>query len=323
MPVASSWLTAPRVRRLSAVLTVIPERTPGIAEDAARLPIWRKCGGPIEEVPALWQVLVHAELVARDHGILRLTPAGRKTVTRNRADNERPLALALIRSGLMHDQARSLLDTFPTNPDGGLTCRVHHAQRVAPQLVGLLERWTVRAGQVLEVPASLVAELVAVWALIAPPSDAIAAEDLRRKAIGNRAEAYSYQFERLAATNSSDIVWVAQDDDDLGYDIEDRSTTPRRRIEVKGSGGVVPRFFMSDNEWRQAHMDPSTYEIQFWGGIELNRPAAEEYPGLRSKGYPIILRDLNAMADAGLIHAKPERWRVSTTIRATSAVADL
>jgi Domain of unknown function (DUF3883) len=251
--------------------------------------------------------------VRREGGALRLTAAGRRTLTRNRAENERPLALAIIRSGLMHDQARALLDTFPTAAEGGLTCRGNHARRVAPQLIGLLECWTIRNGPTLEIPAALVEELVAVWALIAPPSEARAIEDARRKTIGNRAEAYSYQLERLTATTSSAIVWVAKDDDDLGYDLEDRSTTPRRRIEVKGSGGVEPRFFMSHNEWRNAHDDPSTYEVQFWGGIDLNRPAADEYPALRARGFPIVLRNLPGLAAAGLLDAQPERWRVSST----------
>lgn len=213
----------------------------------------------------------------------------------------------------MHDQARALLDTFPTAVDGGLTCRDSHARRVAPQLIGLLDRWTIRDGSTLALPPALVEELIAVWALIAPPSEARAIEDARRKTIGNRAEAYSYQLERLTATTSSAIVWVAQDDDDLGYDIEDRSTSPRRRIEVKGSGGREARFFMSDNEWRKAHDQSSSYEVQFWGGIDLNRPAAEEYPALRALGFPIVLRDLPALAAAGLLEGQPERWRVAST----------
>jgi hypothetical protein len=86
---------------------------------------------------------------------------------------------------------------------------------------------------------------------------------------------------------------------------------------VKGSGGAEPRFFMSDNEWRKAHDDPSTYEVQFWGGIDLNRPAADEYPALRARGFPIVLRDLPALATAGVLDAQPERWRVSATVSST------
>lgn len=73
---------------------------------------------------------------------------------------------------------------------------------------------------------------------------------------------------------------------------------------------------MSDNEWRKAHDQPSSYEVQFWGGIDLNRPAAEEYAALRARGFPIVLRDLPALDVAGAIEAQPERWRVAST-RAT------
>lgn len=312
MPVPSSWLTAPRVRRLHEVLVVVPERPPGLPDAASKLPIWRQCGGPIEDVPTLVEVLVHAELVRRENASLRLTPAGRRTLTRNRAEHERPLALALIRTGLLHDQARALLDTFPLTDDGTLICRTTAARRVAPQLLGLLERWNeTRTGTTITISAQLVEELAAVWALIAPPSEARAAEDKRRKSIGNRAEAYSYQLERLSSATSSAIVWVAQDDDTLGYDLEDRSTSPRRRIEVKGSGGSEVRFFMSDNEWRKAHESPATYEIQFWGDIDLNRPSAEEYPALRSMGFPIVLRDVPALVAVGALTAQPDRWRIA------------
>lgn len=300
------------MRRLHEVLAALPARPPGLPDAASKVPIWRQCGGPIEEVPNLVDVLVHAELVRRENVTLRLTPAGRATLTRNRTEHERPIALALIRAGLLHDQARALLDTFPLAADGTLTCRTNLARSVAPQLVGLLDRWSeFRAGVTMTISTQLVEELSAVWALLAPPSEARAAEDRRRKSIGDRAEAYSYQLERLSAAISSAIVWVAQDDDNLGYDLEDRGTSPRRRIEVKGSGGLEARFFMSDNEWRKAHESPTTYEIQFWGGIDLNRSAADEYPALRSMGFPLVLRDVPALVAAGALTAQPERWRVA------------
>jgi hypothetical protein len=210
----------------------------------------------------------------------------------------------------MHDQARALLDTFPTTPHGSVACRINEARGIAPQLLGLLERWPIRTGHDIEIPASLINELFAVWALIGPPLEGRAIET-RRKSVGDRAEAYSYQLERQAAVDSADIVWVARDDSNLGYDIEDRSTTPRRRIEVKGSGGTDPRFFMSDNEWRKAQEDPSNYEVQFWGGIDLNRPVAEEYTDLRQKGFPIVLCDLPELAALGQLTVSTERWRIN------------
>ncbi len=314
MAVSSTWLTASRVRRLPAVLAVIPERPPGLPHVDARLPVWRNCGGPIEDIPRLVETLLRAELIRSDAGRLRLTPAGRSAVSRQRADVNRRLALALIRAGLMHDQARVLLDSFPANSDGSMTCRLADARRCAPQLVGLLQAWPeVRRGSDIAIPAELLVEFTAVWALIAPrPDDG---DDIHRrwKSIGDRAEAYSYQLERLLAERPSSVVWVAQDDDNLGYDIEDRSVDPRRRIEVKGSGGPDVRFFMSANEWRKAHENPSTYEVHFWGEIDLNHPPANEYDRLRAKGYPFVFRQFPTRIDSGELAATPDRWRVVST----------
>lgn len=311
MPVASTWLTAPRVRRIAQALGAIPDRSPGVLAVDAPLRLWRACGGPIEDIGPLVDVIVHAELAHRDQASLRLTPAGRRALARQRAEGHRPVALALLRSGLLHDQARRFLDSFPANSDDTITCRAAHARKVAPQLLGLLQHWPDLRGHTITVPQQLVAELGAVWALLSPPPTERAEADARRWSIGKRAELYSYQLERLNATSASTIVWVAQDDDNLGYDIEDRSTNPRRRIEVKGSGGREVRFFLTANEWRKAHTEPGTYEIQFWGGIDLNRSAADEYHTLRSEGYPIVFPHVADLLDTGILDAAPDRWRIT------------
>jgi hypothetical protein len=228
------------------------------------------------------------------------------------ADRSRQLALAIIRSGVMHDQVRVLLDTFPMRPDGGMTCRLTSARSVAPQLVGLVQQWPgVRVGAELVIPAELLDEFTAVWALVAPQPET-GDETLRRwKSIGDRAEAYSYQLERLRVPDAFGIVWVSRDDDNLGHDIEDRTVDPRRRIEVKGSGGAEVRFFMSENEWRRAHENPATYEIQFWGEIDLQHSPADEYARLRNKGYPRVYRELPTRISSGELNAQPDRWRLT------------
>ena len=313
MPIASHWLTAPRVRRLAAALTVVPDRPPGLPDADCKLRLWRTCGGPIDEVPTMIAVLAHAELVTRDHTAVRLTAAGRRTAARRRAEGNRPLALALIRAGLLHDQAHRLIGNFPPDPTGGITCRLVEARPIAPQLLGLLQQWpTVRTiGTSITIPADLVAELTAGWALLPPPTTEQAELDARRKNIGNRAELYSWQLERLLAANPSTIAWVARDDDTLGFDIEDRGTTPHRRIEVKGSGGPQTRFYLSTNEWRKAHDHPASYEIQFWGRIDLSRPSAEEYQVLRSFGYPLVFTDLPSLIATGVLEPVPDRWKVT------------
>jgi hypothetical protein len=163
----------------------------------------------------------------------------------------------------------------------------------------------------VSVPSGLVMELGTVWALLpATPTDGLD-NDAVKKSIGNRGELYSYQYERLQASSQSSIIWVARDDETLGYDIEDRATSPRRLIEVKASRGKKVTFLLSDKEWRMAHANPGAYEIQFWGGIDLQRDVAEEYSLLRAEGYPLVLKDLPSLLAASLFTAQTDKWRVS------------
>ena len=309
--VRSTWLTAARTRRLGLILTVVPSRSPGIAVDQARLRLWRTCGGPIDDVPTLIDILVGAELAIVDRAALRLTRAGQNVLTKHRAEGLRPLGLALLRAGYLHDQARNLLDMSATDAAGGLSCPTRAARQRCPQLLGVLQFWPdVAIGSRVDVPAHLVRELETVWALLPPPTADEAAADALRKNIGNRGELYSYQLERLNATDQSHIVWVARDDPNLGYDIEDRSVHPRRRIEVKASGDTPIRFLLSDNEWQKAHDNPSSYEIHFWGGVDLNLDPAEEYARLRGQGYPQIFTNLPGLVSAHQFTAQPTKWRL-------------
>jgi hypothetical protein len=161
----------------------------------------------------------------------------------------------------------------------------------------------------LHVPRALVIELEAVWALLPPPSGE--GRDVVRKSIGDRGELYSYHLERLGAAVASDIVWVARDDDTLGFDIEDRSCTPRRRVEVKASGDASIRFYLSANEWERAHDDPENYEIHFWGGVNLGRDPSDDFAALRRSGSPVIFKNLPSCIQAGQLVAKPDRWKVT------------
>jgi hypothetical protein len=279
--------------------------------DEARLRLWRICGGPIDEITALIDVLIGAELIVKEHATLRLTRAGQAILAKRRAEGLRPLGLALLRAGYFHDQARVLLDMGSGDIDGNLSCPTRAARQLCPQLVGILQFWPdVAVAKHIEIPTHLVRELETVWALLPPPSPDESTNDAIRKSIGNRGELYSYQLERLNAVNQSEIAWVSRDDSNLGYDIEDRSANPRRRIEVKASGDTPVRFLLSDNEWQKAHEDPGTYEIHFWGGIDLNVNPADEYTQLRSRGYPLIFTDLPGLLLAGEFSAQPTKWRL-------------
>jgi hypothetical protein len=177
----------------------------------------------------------------------------------------------------------------------------------APQLVGVLRRfpgviWTDR----LVIPGALAAELADVWVL--PAREATIDT---RLALGDLGELYSYRFERMRAQDPAKIHWVARDDAGLGYDIEDLNSTPHRQIEVKASGGIEPRFFLSKNEWDVAHSNAGTYEIQFWGGIDLQRRAREEFTRLRARGFPLIYRDLPTLVADGTLNAAVSQYLVT------------
>lgn len=310
--VRSSWLTAGRVRRLVDVMAALPAKAPGIPSKVAKLRIWRSCGGPIEEVPLLVDVLIGADLAVPEHGHLQLTRGGQRVLSRRGTDRPRGIGLALLRAGYFHDQARTLLELGTNTLDGSLICPSRQARRACPQLFGLLQYWSdVAVGPELVVPADLLRELEAVWALIPPPQPADPFADAIRKTIGNRGELYSYQLERLQVEVASNVVWVARDDDKLGYDIEDRSTNPRRRIEVKASGNTDVRFFLSENEWRKAHENPAQFEIHFWGGVDLGTQPADEFRRLRDGGFPLVFVDLPSLLSNGELEATPAKWRVS------------
>jgi hypothetical protein len=312
--VRSSWITAVRTRRLFAVLRAIPARPPGIPVTEARLRLWRICGGSIDEVSTLIDVLIGAELVARERAALRLTRVGQTVLARYGAEGLRPFGLALLRAGYFHDQARVLLEISSGDADGNLRCPTRAARQRCPQLIGILQFWPeVAIAAHIQIPTHLVRELETTWALLPPPSPDEAASDAARKNIGNRGELYSYQLERLNATNQADIVWVARDDSGLGYDIEDRSVSPRRRIEVKASGDTAVRFLLSDNEWKKAQDDPVNYEIHFWGGVDLNVSPADEYAKLRTQGFPMIFVDLPSLIAAGEFTSQPTKWLLVRT----------
>lgn len=310
--VSSSWLTAGRVRRLLVVLSAVPARAPGLPIAEARLRMWRSCGGPIDEVPQLLDLLVGADLLSADRGHYRPTPAGQRAVSRARTEGLRPVATALLRAGYLHDQVRILLELLVLADDGSLIGSPRQARNACPQLIGILAQWPGVVGRdALRIPGALVDELQAVWALLPPTTADDREGDAIRKSIGNRGELYSYQMLRLEADVGANIVWVARDDETLGYDIEDRSLDPHRRIEVKASGETTTRFLVSENEWRKAHEDPDRYEVHFWGGIDLAMNPADEFRRLRDWGYPIVLVNLPELVARGDLDAVPVKWRIS------------
>lgn len=311
MPVASSWLTAARLQRLVQALRHIPGQAPGVAVGTAQRVLWSSCGGPFDEVPQYIAILRDLSLLFEAEDTVLRTRLGNQVAKAAARGDLTHLGLLMIRAGWFHDQGRVLVEEGFVSANGSLSCPRRVATAGAPQLLGVLAWWSeVVTRPALVIPSQLLAELNTVWALL-PPVGEIPKFLSDRKAVGNRAEMYTVQFERSRAANPSEIAWVARDSDLLGWDVEDRNPSPFRRIEVKGRRDGTPQFYLSENELRKAKELGSSYELHFWGDIDLNREPAVEYAALRANGYPLVLPDLHSVLGSGAWHMEPVRWRIS------------
>jgi len=307
---SSGWYTAIRVRRMGVVLLAVPGGPPGVAADGAQRVAWKSCGGPPEEVLSLLEVLLELGLIRVQGDTYLRTQAGNRVVRAVRRDDPTELALALIRSGRFHDQARALIEQGQLDDERNLDCGRRVAVSTAPQLVSLLDLWPeVRVQPRVMIPSQLLRELDTVWSLL-PPEPSMPEWQFRRKQVGNRAEMYTVQYEKTRVGDSSAVVWVARDSDSLGYDVEDRSSNPSRCIEVKGRSDRDEIFFFSDNEMNKANSLGTRYEVHFWGAIDLRRDPGTEYAALRAEGYPLVIPDFPEALARGEWSANPVRWRI-------------
>jgi hypothetical protein len=292
------------------ILRQLSGNTPGIPTREFERAAWNVCGGPFEEVAQLLRVLTSLGLTTSDDDNIRRSKDGDHVARALAKDDWSRLGICLVRSGHFHDQARTMVEVGEIGVDGSLRCPLRLARSHAPQLLGLLQWWDgVQIRPDLSIPKDLVDELNAIWALI-PPAIELPKWAAERKAIGDRAEMYTVQTERIRAINPSLIHWVARDSDSLGWDVEDRSCTPLRRIEVKGSRESDPRFYLSENEWKRAHDFGPHYEVHFWGDINLGRAPAVEFNALRAAGYPIVISDIAHALATGTWSAVAVSWRV-------------
>lgn len=305
---AQSWFTPQRLERMTQALRVVyyGGRT-GLRLELADRTIWKTVGGPLGDVPDIIQVLRSLGLLAHKPPHLQLTRSGRQVATQDHQHGGRLLARKIITRGLLLGQARVLIESCEPDEAGALRCRRDLAVTQAPQLTGLLRRFPeVEFGAHLVIPRALVTELDNAWIPAASPSRVD-----HRKSLGDRGEEFSYRYERDHAADRTRIHWVAQDDDDLGYDIEDTTGPGRRLIEVKASSATDVRFFLSTNEWRVATENPTAYELQFWGGVNLAADPAEEYQRLRASGYPIVFNDLPAHVQSGSLLLAASQYLVT------------
>ncbi len=306
----SHWFTAARLQRLVVALRTLPSSQQDIPTAESVRTLWRACGGPFDELDDLLGILATLGFVMESGAVTRRTAGGDRVAKAIRRDDLTALGTTLLRSGVFHDQSRFLIENGSSDEDGNFACPLRIARIGASQLLGMLTWWTdVRLRPEVFVPKALASELNAVWALLPPPVE-LPPWAKERKAVGDRAEMYTLQAERSKVSSPSMIRWVARDADDLGWDVEDRSCLPIRRIEVKGRRDDDVVFFLSENEWAKAREFGRGYEIHFWGEIDLQREPAVEYAVLRVAGYPFILVDLASGIRAGQWVAEPVRWRV-------------
>ncbi|WP_159026321.1 DUF3883 domain-containing protein [Streptomyces sp. CLI2509] len=283
---------------------------PGMDIRKARLYLWRECGGPMDDVPILLDLLMQVGLVEAQETWLRLSKEGRKVATQDHRTGGKHLGLALIRSGIFAAQASRLLEVSEVDASRSLVCPAGRAVSVAPQLIGILRRFgqAVSVTDELKVSADLVTEMGDVWSLLPPPATP---EADYRKDMGNVGELFSYRYCRMAADDPAKVRWVARDDESLGYDIEDLNFTPKRRIEVKASAEKVVRFFLSPNELEVARRLGGAYEVHFWGGVSLKVPVKEEFDRLTKDGYPLVFRGLAELLTSGYFSAVPTQYLVT------------
>ena len=314
-PDIDNWLTAVRIRRLPEVLAAVRTHPPpGVPKQRVNRVAWNRCDGPLEDIDGLIHVLTGAGLLEHRGSLTRLTKRGHRIATQDHQQGGRLLAKSLIDAGYFRNQARKLLASGEFTGSGDFLCKRSLAVGVAAQLTGTLRRWTeVVLDSHLRVPGELVDDLLSAWALLPIPRFA---NPEVRKEVGDRAEAYSYRMEQEASGDPSKVQWVALDDDSLGYDIRNVENTPPRSIEVKGSQDREVRFFLSSNEWAVAHRLGDTYEVHFWGDINLTRPRIEEYRTLRAAGYPHVFRNLKQSLASGALSATPSQYLVSSGAKA-------
>ena len=306
----SHWFIPARFRRLASILSTIHGAPPGVAVYRATRQAWRVCGGPLGEMADYLRLLVEHDLIRLHNGAYFRTSGGNRVTRALRKGDRTVLALTLIHAGCFHDQARRLIERGKNDAQMRLVVARREAIVCAPQLVSLLEVWNdVEVRPQVVIPSQLVTELETAWALRAPETE-IPEWQRQRKAVGDRAELYTFQFERARAVDRNRIHWVSRDSDDLGWDVEDRSSSPARRIEVKGSRERREMFFLSENEWNRAREHGDKYCVHFWGAIDLGRDVSLEYSALRAEGYPVEIPNPVKAIDDGAWVATATRWRI-------------
>ncbi len=308
MSIASDWFIGARVRRLHRIVDEMPARSPGITGSQLVRELKECIDGPRDEIPDLVRVLADLGVLHVATGRFQLSRRGRRIASMSRERRARELGELIIQAGFLHDQVRQLIEASAMDDDGSARSELRILRQAAPQLVGILRAWPGVVGpSFVIVPSELFATIDVPWSLVPVPQPG----ETVSKTVGSRGEAYSVHLLRLESQSPSSVVWVAQDDETLGYDIEDRSAGDVRRIEVKASQQGDVRFFLSAHEHTAAHREPKSYGVHFWGDIDLSRDPRSEFSLLRERGFPLVFEDLAAHLADNRLQAVPTKYRVT------------
>lgn len=290
------WVTAVRLERLARALPLVPSQHAGgmPAPNASRL-LYPRLGGSLDEVFETLLLLERLSLLGNSGERLSRTKTGDQLAKKLKRGEPEDFYLVLFRSGLFAEQIRLLLAEVKERADGLFTASVVASKRRAPQVLGLLSRLPgVEVNRQIVLSRSIVAELESAWnqVPIRPPAPFGKLAPETRLDIGERAELYSMQLERSKFLGASaSVLWTSRDDAGAGYDIEVLHESPSRKIEVKGSQGAAPSFYLSSGELKAARTHGDSYEIHFWGDIRLGARADYDFGRLVDAGYPIVISD--------------------------------
>jgi hypothetical protein len=284
-------VTGPRFARMERLLRAVPSsHAGGLATTNAALILASSARVPTEEVPDHLRLLEDLGLLGSSAGRLARSSQGDRLVRRLRQGDGGALAAFLCQSGIFAGQVQQLsmlLRITPTGSEAPLAL----ARRQAPQLLGLLSRLEgVHIESPISLPSLVTEMLNSSWSQFFPPPPAPVGSTEERLQVGERAELYSLQRERSAASSPRSVLWVSREDSSAGYDIEVREGSSRR-IEVKGSRGREVTFLLSSNELACAVRHGEGFELHFWGDVDLRQRPAQDYARLTGSGYPIVIRN--------------------------------
>lgn len=261
-------------------------------------------GLPRDDLAPAVATLIEAGLLQEKDRTLRLRAGTRPVIEGLQSGNWAPLASALLPLSGLRSQLALLIPQANVDQRGRLIIKRRVAMRLAPQVAVLLSWISDATGPVVEIPPIAI-ELGSLQEPVAAMPDW--AEERRR--VGKRAEHYSLLFERLRHPPHL-VLHVAEERDDLGYDVEVATQPAPRVIEVKGSQATAVRFIVTRRELEEAVRRQEGYEVHFWGGIDLDSEMTGEYVRLTSRGYPRIFRGLAEYLASARLTATPIQWEV-------------